>query len=431
MYDWADEVPTSLSNDPFACIQVWGDAAPYTKTDSLLLVAWALLNGTRQHLVSQKFWFCILSMRTLCRCGCDGQCHYDIICAVLAWSFSALLAGVYPAYDHLNNKFPEGSYRAKLAGHPLRIRGGMIYKVADWYWFHKVLDLCGWSGQRICYKCPATLRGILPAYDFRACAEYLNRLLTQADYRLSMYRKLMYRSKIWNVPGFSIHRIKPDWMHVVCLGIIQVLLGNMLWEQLVAFGGIVKKKEANKSALRKLCMTLRICAHRLNCELPFAELTVGMIRSEYAPPKLKQKAADARHTLPIIHLMFKEFIPMACEHSRTRFRAIDCLLRCYDIMDKWDNATSPRELKDAGRAHLLHYAELSKAAHITAATTPFWRLIPKHHQFVHVIEDCRVCPRKIWAYGFESKIGDAARAARGCNCRHLNTRLMENYLIFD
>eukprot|EP00959_Pyramimonas_sp_CCMP1952_P170685 3566901-Pyramimonas_sp.AAC.1 len=46
-----------------------------------------------------------------------------------------------------------------------------------------------------------------------------------------------YASNIFSIPGFHLSYIQPDWMHTVCLGILQDLAGNTMWELFETVGG--------------------------------------------------------------------------------------------------------------------------------------------------------------------------------------------------
>ena len=143
-------------------------------------------------------------------------------------------------------------------------------------------------------------------------------------------------------------------------------------------------------------------------------------------PKLKLKAAEGRHLLPILQAMLVHCFDNSSEHNLLRLRCVNALCACYEEMERWnDNGTSARKLGEHARHHLILYNELS-----TQAGDPLlWRLYPKHHQFLRIAENSATNPRDEWNYSDESEIGDACRIARGVNAAHISTKLLERYRI--
>ena len=46
-----------------------------------------------------------------------------------------------------------------------------------------------------------------------------------------------YVCGIFQIPGLTLDFVKPDWMHTVDLGILQYLVGCIMWELFLAVGG--------------------------------------------------------------------------------------------------------------------------------------------------------------------------------------------------
>ena len=57
------------------CLALWGDAAPYSKRDSMYLQTCCVLNGHRR----DRLWISVLSKRDICQCGCHGRHSFDPI----------------------------------------------------------------------------------------------------------------------------------------------------------------------------------------------------------------------------------------------------------------------------------------------------------------------------------------------------------------
>ena len=52
-----------------------------------------------------------------------------------------------------------------------------------------------------------------------------------------VFKEEAYCSPIWAIPGFLISYCAPDFMHTSCLGIVQYLNGNVMWELSRELGG--------------------------------------------------------------------------------------------------------------------------------------------------------------------------------------------------
>ena len=76
-------------------------------------------------------------------------------------------------------------------------------------------------------------------------------------------------------------------MHTCCLGIVQYLNGNCVWEMFEAMGGTMTRHVATCGKLTGL---IKMFAKKAGVENPVSNLTIGMVRSADGKPKLKLKA---------------------------------------------------------------------------------------------------------------------------------------------
>ena len=168
-----------------------------------------------------------------------------------------------------------------------------------------------------------------------------------------------------------------------------------------------------------------MCAARLGMDRPIHSLTVLMIRgSATAMPRMRVKAAEARYLLPIVRETLATCFATDTQHARGRLHCVDALLSCYRVLDEWNSTASPaQELVRAGRRFLILLREL----HDSCPDARRWRLYPKHHLFVHLIEGAVINPRDEWNYGDESEIGDAVNMSKFTSAKHLATALSERY----
>ena len=120
------------------------------------------------------------------------------------------------------------------------------------------------------------MRGECYAYSFTSRAKYLARLYRMCQHwALAIFRG--GHSAIWCIAGLTLQSIRLDWMHVVCLGILQNAMGNALWELYIMHGGTISGR-GRFAAIQTVCKFLRASAWLRGIELPFYELAVPMIK---------------------------------------------------------------------------------------------------------------------------------------------------------
>ena len=210
----------------------------------------------------------------------------------------------------------------------------------------------------------------------------------------------------------------PDWMHTVCIGVLQYLEGCITWELFVKVGGKVTKPQ---EALDVLYDMICISAADLGLDRPFAQLTLSMFRRKKVRPRMALKATEGRMYLPILTYMVVKFFPPADEYERLRLDCLRSMVRCYWELRNWIDAESPARLKKEGRKFLILYMELH---HRTSDY--LYHVYPKHHLFAHVT-DTAVNPASLWNYSDEDEIGQCAELAAACNVAWLHEGLIERY----
>lgn len=382
--EWGERVDVDVS-DGVVAVALWGDSAPHAKRDSIYLLQFTILTGTCR----KRFWISAFSKRSMCQCGCSGRCTFEVVFEVIAWSFRALLAGTYPAVDHRGNPFPPGSWRAEQAGKALTCRGACISMRGDWAWHKQSLGLQGWQGegdsQRMCWLCGAGFTPACYCYDFSLDAQWRNSRVDMAAFWSSVYRREVFVSAIWDIPGFAIGGVRADWMHTVCLGILQYLTGNVMHDLFKELGGTRKNPTRAISLLENIIGVM--CRH-LGSDRPFHTLTIGMIRVAGDPPRMKLKAAEGRHFLPILRAMLEHCFERDTEYTRQRFHCVDYLCKCYEELKAWSAETSRLTLATYARRHLILYQNLGRLC----GSDLRWRVYPKHHLFIHVAESSQGNP---------------------------------------
>ena len=81
----------------------------------------------------------------------------------------------------------------------------------------------------MCWLCHVAFGDKCDCFDLSASAAWRHRLVNMGDVNEDL-RQSRYPSGIWSIPGISIQSFKPDWMYCCCLGILQYLQGNVMYE---------------------------------------------------------------------------------------------------------------------------------------------------------------------------------------------------------
>ena len=164
-------------------------------------------------------------------------------------------------------------------------------------------------------------------------------------------------------------------------------------------------------------------SHKLGISPPFNGLTMGMIRLNGTKrPKMKLKAGEGRHFLPVLMEMLKCF-SMGSEHARRRYNCANLLNNCYLEMKNWNDADSPLRLARFARKHLIAYKEISDSMDDRLR----WQMYPKHHLFLHCAESAQSNPSIEWNYMDESEIGFAVQVCSRMHSKYIHLKLIERY----
>jgi len=166
----------------------------------------------------------------------------------------------------------------------------------------------------------------------------------------------VFVSTLFSIPGFVLSSIKPDFMHICDLGILQYIQGCVLFDLWRELGGTWKN---HQGATTKLLNMLKLQAAALGVEAPIHNLTIFMIRgSGKAKPKLKIKAAEGRHLLPILRQVLLHCMPCTTEHQLLRYRCVDALNSVYLELQQWRAVASTRRIGQFARRHVVLLKEL-------------------------------------------------------------------------
>jgi hypothetical protein len=221
--------------------------------------------------------------------------------------------------------------------------------------------------------------------------------------------------KIFLILSLRIEGVLIDAMHCCDQGISPHILANCIIEMLPTFGPNQKDQvQALRTDLDRWYKANK-GRHRIQGKLTFERL-----RTKSDWPKLKCKAAAARH--------FTYYVLELCEthnsgnlHDQRRLALVQCLARFYDILDeapRWLSDDIKTELKDMSKLMRQLYCNLSQEALLRRKRS--WKATAKLHMFEHVcgLQTFLGNPSSTWCYSDEDLQRIVKEIALSC---HVNT----------
>ena len=160
-----------------------------------------------------------------------------------------------------------------------------------------------------------------------------------------------------------------------------------------------------------------------------------MVKQAGKSPKLKVKAAESRHLLPVFRLILERYFKQDTDHARLRYDCIVALDDMYTEMRKPVGVFHGPTASLFARRHLILYRELVQEAIESRAHQQtgwlVWRWYPKHHLFSHLEKEIYISgnPADNWCYADESAIGDAVHIAETAHASTLHRLVMQKHQI--
>ena len=337
-----------------------------------------------------------------------------------------------------DSKHPGDAKRATRAKNKEQFCFGCacLQKRGDWSWMKQALAMIGWretaGDGRCCWKCRADRNGF-PFTDASLNARWRQTFMTTLSHLNEQLAAGDYIPLIFEWPGFILEYLHADFMHCVCLGIVQCVLGNILWELFHQLKGIQKRPD---DTIAHILVCLRLAAKKLKMPTPLTNLTLNMFKRDQKAPKLIVKAAEGRSLVPVILKALELFFPPGGEHDQTRYNCLARLDAVYHQLKNWSD-DSPHIVSTNMRMHVLLYSELSTEwlKKHKQRTWIGWKFYPKHHLSIHCCEDQVVehgNPAASWCYRDENEIGCAVVVAEsGIHPTTLSRTLMERHRLTD
>jgi hypothetical protein len=391
--DWQSK----LLSDSVVPVGLWIDGTPcnFDRSESLESVCWNLPGNASQK--SMRVPITAVTKRHLLK-----EESFDEILAVVAWSFQCLADGVYPTCRHDGTQFNTTDAKRKLKqGKDLGVRALLMQARGDWKMYKETFRLPGWQGNgHCCYRCTVDKANIMNA---SSTAPWRKQRLSHAEMMRRILAKGCSVCPIFDAPGFTLDRVKIDWLHVADLGVAPDLLGNVIWHLIQA------KKVPGKNYDERISYVYQdmqkfYASAGVDSQLP--KLTKDMVwKDGGSGPKLRAKAAEARALVPWAAKICSELLNPASPVDAAIQAATDELLQCYNCLE--GAKFSQPKMADSSRRFALQLLSLNS---ITADR--LWRFKPKHHLFQELAEYTTACPTLNWTYRDEDFGGSLANLAR-------------------
>ena len=258
----------------------------------------------------------------------------------------------------------------------MKCRVGIVDFKPDWSHLKQFYDLAGWKGEGVglscCPRCLANMKSI-PADDVSRNAKWLWK--SHSEFMKWLLESGRFVSILWSFPGFRLHSIINDWMHVMDLGVLLYTLGNSLDFLFIRIAGVRSRHwpfcRAMTTAIKPAS---RVCGQEKS---PINKLTYGTFRpGKSKQPCLKCKSAHARHMLPLILYMFENIYFQEDSLGEVRLQMLNHCNDMYNSLYAWKEtgSTAARDsMAHHGRMFLILYEELRNLAFTMKQYSHMWK----------------------------------------------------------
>ena len=328
---------------------------------------------------------------------------WDDIMTVISWSFQCLASGQFPTKRHSGTAWNKtDSYRKRLSGKPIGMRGILAEVRADWQFLALTFKFPSHNlGAGCCWRCkvtPKTLRDFSLTAPWRQPEERLDHWGLMARWQ----EQGVEPSPLLACPFLVSSCFAIDWLHAVDQGVGPDFLGNLFWHVLPLLG---PNKKAQVSALF-LRVQEYYKAHPA-VDSRYDDLTVQMLKKPKCGPKLRGRAAEVRGLVPFGVQLSDELLTGGDQISLTICRCAKHLLGAYDQLSS--NSFSSDSLQLHVRQFCVLYSALEDIQN--KPELKLWRVKPKFHLFCELAIEGN-CPSLQWTYRDEDFGGTAAKVSR-------------------
>ena len=219
------------------------------------------------------------------------------ILTLLSWSLEALFHGIWPTTTPSGQEWPPGPDRDR-AGTPLADgHYTLLWSIqGDLDWYAKTMGLSHWRSHKPCWLChadnddtPLRWNNLSPDAPWHDHPRHMDDFL----------RDFPRARPLMQLPGMTLGRLSPDWMHLKHLGLDQRLLGSVLYLLVYQLGD-----GRPEDIMREVFAGIQAYYREHGVTSRFGKIKVSMFVNTERPhadyPKLKGKANEIRHLTPAL-----------------------------------------------------------------------------------------------------------------------------------
>ena len=409
-------------------IGLHGDAGPFTKHDSLMVISWNGILGRDCGRV-KRIVFTFVRKRDYTRETLDR------IWEIFAWSINRMAVGKHPVLDWDQKPIP-GAIESPLAG---PFRAVLLQVRGDWAFYVEIFSFPAYNGAiRMCWMCRASGANKFLAFtDCRDNANWRSTRFTDETYRAYM--------AAWGLPlpillllvvGLRLECITIDTLHALDFGFGAHVVGNVFWETIIrkCWGkNTLDDNTASLEADMKKWSKTNHVSSRVQGQLHKERIRAT---SESGYPKLKAKGAQTRQLMPYALALaqrYQRFDPVFATHDLLIVGVCQLCCNLYDLM-----MTSGRFFTDAVKAKIVVIGNQLPQMYMRLYSEAFragvkaWKMTPK----LHLIQELLLyqCldwgnPLYYWCYGDESLVGDMVEIAQSCHMSTLTVTALVKWLV--
>ena len=213
-------------------------------------------------------------------------------------------------------------------------------------------------------------------------------------------------SCLFSCPGFGIEKVCIGALHCLDAGVTADIIGNILWEAVLWLG---LPGRTQKLRVIPLWRMMQQFYKDNSVKGGLQGLTILMIKQQGKSPKIRCKAAQARHLIGFASLVAQQLHDRwQSDHTRLVLQVATCLEQLQLVMDKaWDpevaRALSVQVATGFVKLNQEALGELKLGAKLQR-----WRVKPKLHMMQELLEYQAFSlgnPRGFWEYLDEDFVG--------------------------
>ena len=402
-------------------ISLHGDGGSFSRTDSLMVISVRAMTSASNVAHSQLF---LIGIPKTCVHKSINPHEDTMRClwSVLKWSFTALLSGKHPAYDHQGKPWKTQAFK-ELANKPLntlKLKGCVFALTGDLEYFQNELKIRAHSYTQCCWLCQAEKTETCPYNDFRP----------KAIWRTTVYKPDYHRTHppsdhpIWSIPGIVTESIHIDSLRTNEEGTAAHTLGNIFFDFVVGseWAGTQQQKLTmifNK--ILQLYVDLGIDRSNQITTLNMGNFCTPDKKHSTYPCLSSIKARHVRYLVPVCLKLCEEAVGVPGDDSTTEYRKyrylctkwLEAMYKFLDCTEFHLTAHQQKGYSESTLNFLLCYTKCSKLA--DAQGLKKWNIVPKHHFCAHMIQQSEwLNPKHVTTYAGETMVGFMVQLGHSC-----------------